>query len=42
MLPVEEALAPFHPRMRERFEMELGEPTDVQAKPWPEIAEVCG
>lgn len=38
MPPVEDALAPFHPLIREWFETELGEPTDVQAKAWPEIA----
>ena len=38
MPQVQEALAPFHPLIREWFEMELGQPTDVQAKAWPEIA----
>ena len=33
-----DSLAPFHPLIREWFETELGEPTDVQAKAWPEIA----
>jgi ATP-dependent Lhr-like helicase len=38
MPPVQDALAPFHPLIREWFETELGQPTDVQAKAWPEIA----
>ena len=39
MPPTKDDLAPFHPLIREWFETELGEPTDVQAKAWPEIAE---
>ena len=33
-----EALSSFHPLIREWFATELGQPTDVQAKAWPEIA----
>lgn len=38
MSQVKSALAPFHSLIREWFETELGQPTDVQAKAWPEIA----
>lgn len=38
MPPAQDALVPFHPLIREWFETELGEPTDVQAKAWPQIA----
>ena len=38
MSQVYDVLAPFHPLIREWFATELGQPTDVQAKAWPEIA----
>jgi ATP-dependent helicase Lhr and Lhr-like helicase len=38
MSQVHDVLAPFHPLIREWFATELGQPTDVQAKAWPEIA----
>jgi ATP-dependent helicase Lhr and Lhr-like helicase len=38
MSTIKDALTPFHPLIKEWFETELGQPTDVQAKAWPEIA----
>ena len=33
-----QALAPFHPLIREWFAARLGEPTDAQRRAWPAIA----
>ncbi len=38
MPPIADVFAPFNPLIREWFETELGEPTDVQSMAWPEIA----
>ena len=35
-----DALQPFHPIIRDWFRAELGEPSEPQARAWPEIA--CG